>query len=31
MKNSNNPESIPGINKEIERQKAVKALEKPSL
>lgn len=28
MKNSNNPESIPGINKEIERQKALKALEK---
>ncbi|MDY0932821.1 MULTISPECIES: hypothetical protein [Chryseobacterium] len=28
MKNSNNPESTPGINKEIERQKALKALEK---
>lgn len=28
MKNSNNPESIPGFNKEVERQKALKALEK---
>ena len=31
MKNSNKPENVSGINKEIERQKALKALEKAKL